>query len=276
MRNPFGFLALGDSEPVLEAQLPMQENILFIYEDLNNHQQPGTEYWFESTELGGKGWTTGSVINGGVRDGDNNRAGLVNTTSPGSGRNAKFNIQTTGSLDVKAFAIVFNQMSASGGSTSDRNYFMDWRKANAESPDNGGFFNQYDGVAAGGNQIWATGSYWSYDESEGALSGSLDSTSANLTNGTGNNEGGTLTTQWLGPNGRALRNTKRLWIFNFNPNRPARLSSLGAEGLQIGTNSSGNEGASMGVYSVIAWDTALTGSAPQDLVDWYKDQGTIT
>lgn len=271
-RPPFTFMGAYSQAA---AGIPKQGNILFVYEKPDVYGA-GSGNWNENLDYG-LGHTTASLYNGAALNGSGASANVRWDNATGADNKA-IRIETTSDIDIQSFAIVFNTPFTHPGATNERNYFWDMRKANTESPDNGGFFNQYDGVAGGSTQIYANGEYWSYDESDGFVSGSFATNSTNLVNGSNNNEGGTATSQWLGPNARTIYTTKRLWLFNFNDvtPRPVALTTTGLKGIVIGNNDAQSEGASMGVYAMLAWDTVLDSSDMTALVDYFVGEGVLS
>jgi hypothetical protein len=252
------------------AGIPQEASILLRYEDVNTNGSGTT--W---TDTSGLGYTSGLLEGLSFIDSTSNSVRLPNTQPTGGSRVARFRVPTTTNMNIKSMVVVFNTYTTNGGTTTQRNYFWDMRKSSATG--NGGYFNQVDGVGPGATELFGNdGEYYAYDESDGTLFSAQLTTSANLTNGTNNQLGGSAIDQWLGPNGRSAYLTKRMWLFNFNTNRDLALTTAGARGLVFGCNDNLSEGGTLGIFSVIGWSVALTSSDAQQLVDYYIAEGVLT
>lgn len=264
----FGYNQPHPFNPI-SADMPLENSILMRYENVAANASGTT--WRDTSGLG---YTTGSVQNGAFLSAGDNAAVINYYTT----NNEWFQINATTNVSLKSMCVLFNREATTYGTTSYRNYFWDLRSANDKTPtDNGGFFNQYDGVASGTSQLYYNGEYWSYDENDASTTGPLATTSANLTNGTGNDQGGTATYQWLGPNGRSAYTPKRLWLMNFNPSRPLDITTTSYQnkGARFGANDNGTEGSSMLIYSIIGWNTTFSTANFNQLVNYYKSQGLL-
>jgi len=259
--SPFAYLEQKDvGLPPIPAGIPQESNILFRYEDVATNFTGSV--WNDTSGLG---YTTATLING---SGDLSSGSLQ--TNPRSG---KVLVETNTNIDVKSVVVLFNTWKAYTTSGANRDYFWDMRDAGV---DNSGYFNQNDSVATGASTLFGNdGEYYSYDETDGTVTGPQLTTPANLTNGTGNSAGGTATSQFLGPNGKLAYYPKRMWHFNFNSTSPLGIRTT-AEGAYFGSNDSGLESSPLAYFSIIGWSVALTSTEVDELVAYYKAQGVLS
>ena len=253
--------------------IPLSGNILLRYEKPNINMS-GTSW----SDTSGLGYTSGvvsensspafNVTNGALR--------LYNgTTNPT--KNAKFSVTTNTNIGIKSLCILFDIWDGVRGSGGTRNYFWDMRSANTESPNNGGYYNQYDSISTATTSIWYNGALYAYDDATNTTTNNLATTPTNLTNGTNNANGGTAVYQWLGPNGKSTY-TKRLWLFNFSSTKDLNLTTSAVRGLVFGNNDGGTfaEGSPLGIYAIIGWNTYFNSTNFADLKTYFINEGIIT
>ena len=253
--------------------IPKSANILFRYEDPNTNNVGGTR-WVDTSGLN---YTSGSFVGPTRIDSATNSVVCFNTGSSDASRTARISVTTNqASIVIKSVAVVFNAPSGSGGTSSNRNYFLDMRRANNESPNNSGYFNQYDSVETGVSLFGNDGNYFAYNEADDILLGSQLTTPANLTNGVGNTAGGTANDQWMGPNGRGAYLPRRMWLFNFNTSKDLTLTNAATRLLSFAASEGGPEGACIGWFSIVGWNTYLDATDAAELVDYYKSTGALT
>lgn len=270
--KPISFLQKRRTIIAPSAVLPKAGNVILRYENVNVNNSGGN--W---TDTSGLGYTLGRVEAGAYIDAPSNSVILPNTGSLASANARRLRVTTNTNVTIRSLVMVFNMPLVMGATGTIRNYFYDMRRANTESPDNGGYFNQVDSVSTSATQIHGNdGVYYSYNEANGVINSALATNPTNLTNGTGRALGGSGLNQWFGPNGRAIYTSKRIWLFNYNTNRPLNLTTTAADGLDFGTNSGAkNEGGVLGLFSIIGWNVALTAGDFTDLVNYYKAQGVV-
>lgn len=263
--TPFSYLEQKDVVVPPSAVLPQQSNILLHYEDANTNVSSTT--WSDISALG---VTTGTLQGATLLDSGSNSIQCGTSTS----RTAAFVVTTSQNINIKSMVYIQNFWEDSIVSGAGREYFLDMRKSGTT---NGGYFNQYDSVATGVNDLFGNDAEYSvYDESDGFLTSVKLTTPANLTNGTSNNTGGTGTDQWMGPNGRLTYLTKRLWHFNFNTNRDLGLTTSAARGLVFANNDNLSEGSNVGIFALVGWSVALTPSEVTQAVNYFKAQGVLS
>lgn len=259
--KPFSFLEQKDIVvPPPSAVLPQESNILFRYEDVATNFTGSV--WNDTSGLG---YTTATLSDG---SGDLSSGSLQLDT-----RSAKVLVETTTNIDVQSLVIVFNTWKNYTTSGINRDYFLDMRDAGV---DNGGYFNQFDSVSTNSSHLFGNdGEYYSYDETDGTVTGAQLTTPANLTNGLNNVSGGSATSQFLGPNGKSAYYPKRMWHFNFNSTSPLGIRTTG-EGAYFGSNDAGSEASPLAYFSIIGWSVALTSTEVDELVAYYKAQGVLS
>lgn len=183
---------------------------------------------------------------------------------------------TSATINVKSLFMLFTNPYNQYGASSTRNYFYDCRDANAQSPDNAGFFNQYDSTSTASDKVHGNdATFFAYGDGLGSAFNGGTITTTLLTDGSNNNTGGDDYYQWLGPTGRSINNTKRIFFFNYNSNRDVQITTTN-EGWYFATNDAGTEGGSFGYYEIIGYDRALSFSEFETVVQWVKDRGLIT
>jgi hypothetical protein len=253
--------------------IPKAANILFRYENPNTNNVGGTR-WVDTSGLG---YTTGSFIGPTSIDATSNSVICYNTGSNDLVRTARVSVTTNqASIVIKSIAVVFNQPSGSGGTSTNRNYFADFRRANNQSPNNGGYFNQYDSVGPGAAELYGNdGNYFAYNSADGILLGSQLTTPANLTNGTDKTAGGTANDQWMGPNGKSAYTPIRMWLFNFNTSKDLTFTNAVTRLLSFGASEGGPEGSTIGWFSIVGWSTYLDATDAAQLVNYYKSTGAL-
>jgi hypothetical protein len=270
--SPVAYL---QSQVSLSDEIPSGSNIVMRFEDANTNFSAGV--WTDTSASPVARITTGSVGTDVVFLASNGLE-LDNTNSANKGHALVESLGTD--IQFESFAIVFDRPQNSQGTGTQRAYFFDARDANTESPDNGGFFNQYDATAQGnGSFLGPSGSFYSWYYGEGNPS-EVDvgaTTAANLTNGTTNNEGGTEQYQWLGPTGRSTDNNERVLHFNCNPSAIDEYKQIqsAAEGMYLGANDQGGEATSIRIFAIIYWDVPLTFTDFQQLIRYLQAQGTL-
>lgn len=263
--KPFSYLEqkdVGVTPP--SAGIPQESNILFRYED------PATNVtgsvWNDTS---GVGYTTATLFN---TSGD-----LTSGSVQLDNSNGRVYLTTNTNIDIKSVVLLYNIWEPHYSTFANRSYFWDMRKSGNS---NGGYFNQYDSVSTNSTHLFGNdGEYYSYDETDGTVTGPQLTTPANLTAGLQNNTGGSATYQWLGPNERNPYYPKRMWHFNFNSNTPIGLISTISTNtgkVYFGTNDNGSEGSPFGYFSIIGWSVALTSTEVDELVAYYKAQGVLT
>ena len=269
--TPFSYL---QTQGITAVEIPSGSNIVMRFEDANTNFSGGV--WADIADTPVAQITTGSVI-------------ADSATIAGGGldlNNTAFQkahglVESLGTdIQFESFCIVFDRPYASNASGNPANYFFDARDANTEAVDNGGFLNQKDATAQGsGSFLGPSGSFYAWFEGEGnPQQYDVGATTAlNLTNGIGNDEGGTEQWQWLGPIGRGADTNNRVMHFNCNPSAISAYKQIqsAAEGMYWGGNDQGGEGSSMRIYAIIYWDTALTYTDFTQLVGYFQTQGTI-
>lgn len=257
--------------------IPKPANILLRYENVNVNGSGTT--W---TDTSGLGYTTGLIEKGtsatstALIDAASNSVQIGNTSSTNGARTGRLRITTNTNISIKSLVVVFNTWTNQGGTGSSRNYLMDFRRANLESPGNGGYFNQYDGVGIGATELYGNnGHYFAYNSADDILLGSQLTTPANLTNGINNNNGGSANDQYYGPNARLAYLPKRMWLFNFNTNKNLNLTTTALRGMVMACGDGLTEGSSMGWFSIIGWSDYLDATDAAQLVSYYKSTGTL-
>lgn len=257
---PFSFLEQKDLGPVT---IPQESNILLRYEDVATNFTGSV--WNDTSGLALH--TTASLTNG---SGD-----LSSGSLQLSGRNAYIQVSTNTDIDVESLVVVFNTWEDLTTGGNARDYFWDMRQSGNS---NGGYFNQYDSVSTNSTHLFGNdGEYYSYDETDGTTTSAQLTTPANLTNGIENSNGGNATDQFLGPNGKSAYYPKRMWHFNFNSSTPLGFRTTGTGGF-FGSNDStgGKESSPLGFFSIIGWSVPLTSTEVNQLVAYFKDQGTLS
>jgi len=259
----------------LPVEIPSGSNIVMRFEDVNTNFSAGV--WADIAASPVAEITTGSVATDSVYL-ESNALKIDNTASSFK---SFARVESLGTdIQFESFCIVFDRPQASHAAGNPRNYFLDARDANTESPDNGGFLNQQDATAQGsGSFLGPSGSFYAWYYGEGAPN-TFDAgatTATNLTNGTGNSEGGTEQYQWLGPTGRSADNNERVMHFNCNPSAIDEYKQIqsAAEGMYWAANDGGGEASSMRIYAIIYWDVPLTYTDFQQLVGYFQSEGTI-
>ena len=273
--TPFSYLQTqGTLTPI---EIPSGSNIVMRFEDANTNFSGGV--WADIADTPVAQITTGSDATLGVGSVTIAGGGLdLNNTAFQKAHGLVESLGTN--IQFESFCIVFDRPYASNASGDIANYFFDARDANTEAVDNGGFLNQKDATAQGsGSFLGPSGSFYAWFAGDGTPA-QFDvgaTTTANLTNGTGNSEGGTEQYQWLGPTGRSADTNNRVMHFNCNPSAISAYKQIqsAAEGMYWGGNDNGGEGASMRIYAIIYWDTALTYTDFTQLVGYFQTQGTI-
>lgn len=267
--QPFSFIAKTGPDvtpPVPTA--PFTEYMHFWFKDIDNNSSGTT--WNDSSPAN---TSTATLLNGATII--SGAAQLDNSVSNATRLKSLRVKPTSTTIDVKSALIVFNQPLVTFGTTSARAYFYDARDANTASPNNAGFFNQYDSVNTTTGSIHGNdATFYAYAEGESTFNGGSITTTL-LTNGTSKSNGGSLYYQWLGPNGRNINYTKRVFFFNYNSSLPVNITSVN-EGWYLGANSNSSEATSLNIYEVIGYDRALTFTQFEDIIDYLKLQGTIT
>ena len=270
--SPVAYL---QSQVSLSDEIPSGSNIVMRFEDANTNFSAGV--WADTASSPVAQILTGSIGTDVVTI-TSNGLELDNINSADKAHARVVSLGTD--IQFESFAIVFDRPDNSQGTGTQRDYLFDARDANTESPDNGGFFNQYDATAQGnGSFLGPSGSFYSWYYGEGNPS-EVDAgatTAANLTNGTGNNEGGTEQYQWLGPTGRSLDDNERVLHFNCNPSAIDEYKQIqnGAEGMYLGANDQGGENSSIRIFAIIYWDVPLTFADFQQLIRYLQAQNTI-
>jgi hypothetical protein len=273
--SPVAFL--NSQVPPIPVEIPSGSNIVMRFEKVNDNFSGGI--WTDTASSPVAQIVTGSKdLIEDVVFLSNNGLELDATNSV----NKPYSLVESLGTDIQfeSFCVVFDRPKATAGTGGVRNYFFDARDANTEVVDNGGFFNQNDSTAQGnGSFLGPSGSFYAWYYGEGAPN-TFDAgatTAANLTNGTGNNEGGTEQYQWLGPTGRSVDNNERVMHFNCNPSAIDEYKQIqsAAEGMYWGANDSGGESSSMRIYAIIYWDVPLTYTDFQQLVGYFQYIGTI-
>jgi len=263
--QPFSYLEQKDIIGPPAGGAPFADDMLFWFKDAGANVTETT--WNDSAPIPN---TTGNLLNGAALDTDNVQ--LNNSSST----NRAFRINSTVSgIDVKSFIILFNQKLVSNGSGTSREYFYDSRDANTQSPNNAGYFNQYDSVDTTALKVHGNdATFFAYAEGETPFNGGTITT-ALLTDGVNNSTGGNDWWQWLGPNGRGVNTTKRVFGFNYNSTKPVTIQSV-SEGWYIGGNSNPTEGASLNLYEMIGYNRALTFTEYEQLITYFQGTGIIT
>ena len=257
------------------VEIPSGSNIVMRFEDVNTNFSGGV--WADIASSPVAQIVTGSTLADTVTLSGN---GLELDNTAGA-TNAYSLVESLGTdIQFESFCIVFDRPKASDSGGNPRNYLLDARDANTESPDNGGFLNQSDATAQGsGSFMGPSGSFyaWYYGEGSPTQFDVGATTAANLTNGTGNSEGGTEQYQWLGPTGRGIDTNQRVMHFNCNPSAIAEYKQIqsAAEGMYFGSNDASNEASSIRIYAIIYWNTALTYTDFTQLVEYFETEGTI-
>ena len=255
--------------------IPKSNNIVMRFEDVN-------------TNFIGNVWTDTaaspvSQIITGSNTADtliisNNGLELDNVSSL---NDSQISVESLGTdIQFESFCVVFDRPKVMDSAGNLPNYFFDARDANTEAVDNGGFLNQKDSTAQGdGSFLGPSGSFYAWFAGDGNPT-QFDAgatTTANLTNGTGNSEGGTEQYQWLGPTGRSVDLNKRVMHFNCNPSAIAEYKQIqsAAEGMYWGSNDSANEASSIRFYAIIYWNVPLTYTDFTELIEYFQTEGTI-
>ena len=261
------------------VEIPSGSNIVMRFEDPNTNFSGGV--WADIASSPVAQIVTGSTLADTVTLSGN---GLELDNTAGA-TNAYSLVESLGTdIQFESFCIVFDRPEESYSSGNPRNYFFDARDANTSSPDNGGFLNQIDSTAQGsGSFLGPSGSFYAWFEAEGnPTQYDVGATTAlNLTDGTGNSEGGNDQWQWLGPGGRNVPPgaiQKRVMHFNCNPSAIAAYKQIqsAAEGMYWGSNDNGgSEASSIRIYAIIYWDVALTYTDFTQLVGYFQTEGTI-
>ena len=271
--SPIAFL--NSQVPTIPVEIPSGSNIVMRFEYPNDNFSAGV--WADTASSPVAQITTGSLLADKVTLSFNGLE-LINSATT---EKAHAVVESLGTdIQFESFAVVFDRPGTTGGTGDDRNYFFDARDANTESPDNGGFFNQYDATAQGnGSFLGPSGSFYAWFAGDGspAQFDAGATTAANLTNGTGNNEGGTEQYQWLGPTGRSTDTNKRVLHFNCNPSAIDEYKQIqnAAEGMYFGGNDNGGEASWIRIYAIIYWDVALTYNDFTQLVGYFQSEGVI-
>ena len=255
--------------------IPKSGNIVMRFEDVNTNFSGGV--WTDTAVSPVAQIITGSntantlIIS-------NNGLELDNVSAA---NDSQISVESLGTdIQFESFCVVFDRPKVMDSAGNLPNYFFDARDANTEVVDNGGFLNQKDSTAQGdGSFLGPSGSFYAWFAGDGAPA-QFDvgaTTTANLTNGTGNNEGGTEQYQWLGPTGRGIDLNKRVMHFNCNPSAIAEYKQIqsAAEGMYWGSNDSANEASSIRFYAIIYWNTSLTYTDFTQLVEYFQTEGTI-
>lgn len=263
--KPFSYLHQSVEEA---AGVPFESNMLFWFKDITNTESG--KVWSDSSPANTSTATlvgTNATVSGGA-------ARINNSSSPTTNRLVIK--PTTSTINVKSLLLLFNNPDIQPGSGTTRNYFYDCRDANAQSPDNAGFFNQYDSTSTASDKVHGNdATFFAYGAGEASAFNGGGITTTLLTDGTNNSTGGDDYYQWLGPNGRSVNNTKRIFFFNYNSTKDVEITTAN-EGWYFGTNDGGTEGGSFAYYEIIGYDTALTFSQFETVVDWLKGRGIIT
>ena len=271
--NAFSYWEQRDI-PTMGSSLPKSSNLLFTFEDATNNINAAKNRW---TDTSGKGYVTGIIESGSATSGPIAVAtGSLQLNTSGTTAVARFRVTTNSDIAIKSLAIVYNTIGTQLGTTSTRNYFWDMRSANAESPNNDGYFNQYDSVGQNTYSMWYSGSYYSYNDSTTVTDGPLVTDPTNLTNGINNSSGGSASYQWLGPNGKAAYYPKRLWLFNFSSTKDLNLTTTATKGLIFGSADNYTQGSRMGIFSIVGWNTYLDSTDLTQLINYYKSTGVLT
>ena len=260
------------SSVIIPTDIPQSANVLFRYELPLTNANLTTKVW---TDTSGLGYTTG-LIEGSVPTTIDSSNALYFNNSQVT-RNGRLRITTNTNVTIKTLCILYNNPFAQyGGTSTNRNYFWDMRSAGTTS--SGGYLNQYDSIDGTNTAIYWNGAYWAWDDTLKVTSWTnLPTTPVYLTNGGNNLYGGTNAYQWLGPNGRAINNSHRLWMFNFNnASKPFNFTSTATKGLIFGTNDNYSEGSSFGIFSIIGWSTLLNTTDWEQLKLYYKGTGALT
>jgi hypothetical protein len=262
--QPFSFI----KEPIAAAPpaggAPFEDDMLFWFKDAQNNVSGNT--WSDSSPAN---TSTITLLNGTSTSGN-----AVITR----GSNQALRIKpTTNTIFVKSAMILYNRTVTSPGGGGSREYFYDARDANSSSPDNAGFFNQFDSVATNNasTQIHANdATFYAYQEGQTTFNGGTI-TSQLLTNGTRNSTGGSEWYQWMGPTGRNANTAKTIFFFNYNSNVPIEITTNN-EGWYLGSNDIPFEAAHLDYYEVIGYDRALTFDEFEQLVAYLQGTGVIT
>lgn len=268
--QPFSFLEQVDEAPPA-GDLPQESNILFRYEDPNTNASGTT--WTDTSALG---VTSGILASGTQIDATSNSVQI----GVGNARNQWIRITTTQNMNIKSLLLIQNTWLNLNTAGSNRDYFYDHRKAASVS--SGGYFNQYDSVAAGTTIHGNDGEYYVYDDSDGNIIGPQATTPANLTNGFNNPAGGSGLAQFLGPNGKSAYLPRRLWHFHYNTStngvsgRSLLLETSGFRGLVFGANDVLNETTPLGFFAIVGWSERLSSAEVSQAVDYFKTQGVLS
>ncbi len=271
--SPVAYL---QSQVLLSSEIPSGSNIVMRFEDANTNFSAGV--WTDTSASPVARITTGSIGTD-VAYIESNGLQLENINAADKAYGLVESLGTD--IQFESFAIVFDRPDASQGSTGiARNYLFDARDANTESPDNGGFFNQYDSTAQGnGSFLGPSGSFygWYYGDGNPNTFDVGATTSTNLTDGNGNFEGGTEQYQWLGPTGRSIDDNERVLHFNCNPSAIDEYKQIqsAAEGMYLGGNDQGGENTSIRIFAIIYWDVPLTFEDFEQLIRYLQAQGTL-
>tara|TARA_R100001463_G_scaffold44800_2_gene92807 strand:- start:670 stop:1497 length:828 start_codon:yes stop_codon:yes gene_type:complete len=270
--SPIAFL--NSQVPTIPVEIPSGSNIVMRFEDVNTNFSAGA--WADTASTPVAQIVTGSAT--GAPYLNNNGLQLRNTDAA---RKEHALVESLGTdIQFESFCIVFDRPESTHSGGNPTNYFFDARDANTEATDNGGFFTQKDATAQGnGSFLGPSGSFyaWYYGEGNPSTTDAGATTAANLTNGTGNSEGGTEQYQWFGPTGRSLDENERVLHFNCNPSAIDEYKQIqsAAEGMYFASNDLGGEASSMRIYAIIYWDVPLTFADFQQLVGYFQSEGTI-
>lgn len=263
--QPFSYLEQVQAAPPPAGNLPKEGNILFRYEDVNTNNNGSS--WLDTSP---NGYTSTIMPNTTIDAATNS----VQLNSSGASRNKYIRVTTNTNIVIKSLIVLFNQPFSTFGTGDNRTYFWDFRKANAENPNNAAYWNQWDSISTG--PVYSDGSVYAYDESSGVRVNGLPFTPTTVTDGFSNSTGGDDTWQWMGINGRGVNTSKRLWMFNFGTGKNLNLTTLGSRGLVFGANDNLSESSSFGYYSIIAWDTFLTEADYTEILSYFQNGGVIS
>lgn len=161
--------------------------------------------------------------------------------------------------DIGTIAMVFRTTNTKGND-SGRWYLCDGRSSVGSIGDS--FINQYDGMGS----AWDGGNFWAAQQGQSLTKFALNNT--NLTNGTGNNVGGTNWYQWTGAPALTSFPDFRLLVLTFD----AVKTTTGDFNFWGNSNNPGTESPGGIRYGAIAmWSSILGDTEVDALYNYYKN-----
>lgn len=193
---------------------------------------------------------------------------INNNASSDSNNRGNIYLDVNNQFNVKSMVIVYDKEAT--GTTGPSGYLFDFRDMTGTlNGDNNYGYLRANTIDTQSGSLWESGSYYVFDEASDTHTNVGETNVSNLI--------GTGSTQYPGPGGLTSNYTKRVFTFNFNPNRTFTANLFNSGGrMYIGSSYEQRGGMRGRIYGVFLYDRALTFEEHKSITNLMIDKGFIS